>query len=219
MHDFRTGPLPDYLRAAITTMPLIAHGAAFELAVLELNGIKTSKNVFCKLTAPRLLTAGLRDSNDLGAVVKRHLGIDLPKQLGASDWGGMILTDQQLAYCRGDVVHLHPLQEALQEKLANPANEHGDGVKGVDLVRVSQLEMALIPLVADIRARGIKIDRPRLEQILSPTRPTRSSWRPSCGENSDHRSSTLPLQNSSLLLSRQWVWKSGTPTRKPFPPS
>ena len=31
----------------------------------------------------------------------------------------------------------------------------------------AQLEMALIPLVADIRVRGIKIDRPRLEQILS----------------------------------------------------
>ena len=116
VHDFRTGPLPDYLRAAIATMPLIAHGAAFDLAVLELNGIKTSKNVFCTLTASRLLTAGLRDSNDLGAVVKRHLGIDLPKQLGASDWGGMILTDQQLEYCRNDVVHLHRLQEALQDE-------------------------------------------------------------------------------------------------------
>ena len=95
VHDFRTGPLPDYLRAAIATNPLIAHGAAFDMAVLEANGIKTSRNAFCTLTASRSLTAGLRDSNDLGALVKRHLGIDLPKQLGTSDWGGMVLTEQQ----------------------------------------------------------------------------------------------------------------------------
>ena len=43
VHDFRKGPLPDELRAAIATMPLIAHGAAFDLAVLEANGIKTSR--------------------------------------------------------------------------------------------------------------------------------------------------------------------------------
>ena len=63
--------------------------------------------------------------------------------------------------------HLHGLQEVLQAHLANPGNEHGDGIEGVDLVRVSQLKMALIPLVTDVRVRGIKIDRPRLEQILS----------------------------------------------------
>jgi DNA polymerase-1 len=166
VHDFRKGPLPDYLRTAIATTPLLVHGAAFDLAVLEANGIKTSRDVFCTLTASRLLTVGLRDSNDLGAVVKRYLGLELPKELGASDWGGMFLTDQQIEYCRNDVIHLHRLCEALQVKLANPANEHGDGAEGVDLARVARLEMALIPLVVDIRLRGIKIDRSRLEQIL-----------------------------------------------------
>jgi hypothetical protein len=138
VHDFRKGPLPDYFRAAIATMPLIAHGAA-----------------------------GLQDSNDLGPTLKRHLGVEIPKELGHSDWGGMLLTDQQLEYCRNDVAHLHRLQEALQAKLANPADEHGDGTEGVDLVRVAALEMALIPLVTDIRLRGIKVDRGRLEQTLA----------------------------------------------------
>jgi DNA polymerase I-like protein with 3'-5' exonuclease and polymerase domains len=167
VHDFRKGSLPDELRAAIATCPLIAHGAAFDLAVLEANGIKTSQNLFCTLTASRLLTAGLPDSNDLGAALKRHLGLELPKELGRSDFGGMFLTDQQLEYCRNDVAHLHVLQEALQGKLANPADEHGDGVEGVDLVRVAALEMSLIPLVVDIQLRGIKVDRSRLEQTLA----------------------------------------------------
>ena len=79
----------------------------------------------------------------------------------------MFLTDQQLEYCRNDVVHLHRLHEVLQTKLANPANDDGDGVEGVDLARVAALEMSLIPLVVDIRLRGIKIDRSRLEQVLS----------------------------------------------------
>ena len=167
IHDFRKGPLPDYLRAAIATTPLIAHGAAFDLAVLQANGYATSKDIFCTLTASRLLTAGLRDSNDLGAVLRRHLGLEIPKELSISDFGGMFLTDDQLEYCRNDVTHLHRLREALQAKLVNPADEHGDGAEGVDLVRVGELEMALIPLMVDIRLRGIQVDRPRLEQILS----------------------------------------------------
>ncbi|MGB7838187.1 MAG: hypothetical protein WBL40_08765, partial [Terrimicrobiaceae bacterium] len=167
VHDCRTGPLPDYLRAAIATNPLIAHGAAFDMAVLEANGIQTSRTVFCTLTASRLLTAGLRDTNDLGAVVKRHLDIDLPKELGASDWGGMVLTDQQLAYCRNDVTHLHRLKDALEARLTNPVNEHGDGADNVDLRKVATLEMPLIPLVVDIRLHGIQVDRSRLEQVLS----------------------------------------------------
>ena len=166
VHDLRKDPLPDYLRTAIATMPLLAHGAAFDMAVLEASGIKTSGTAFCTLTASRLLTAGLRDSNDLGTVLKRHLGLELPKEFGASDWGGIFVTDEQLEYCRNDVAHLHALQRALQAKLANPANDDGDGVEGTDLMRVAALEMSLIPLVVDIRLRGIKVDRARLEQIL-----------------------------------------------------
>jgi DNA polymerase-1 len=167
VHDFRKGPLPDFLRAAIATTPLIAHGAAFDLAVLQANGYKTSSDVFCTLTVFRLLTAGLRASNDLRAVLKRHLGLDLPKELGGSDWGGLFLTEQQLEYCRNDVRHLHRLQAALQDKLENPVDEHGDGAEGVDLVRVARLEMSLIPIVVDARLRGIKVDRSRLEQTLT----------------------------------------------------
>ena len=172
VHDFRKGPLPNELRAAVATTPLIAHGAAFDLAVLESNAIKTSRNVFCTLTASRLLTAGLRDSNDLGAVVKRHLGIELAKELGGADWGGMLLTDDQLKYCENDVRHLHALRDALQNKLANPADENGDGAEGVDLLRVAALEMSLIPMVVDIRRRGIKVDRARLEQTLASYKAT-----------------------------------------------
>jgi DNA polymerase-1 len=166
VHDFRKGPLPDYLRAALATAPLLGHGLAFDLAVLQANGYKTSSDVFCTLTASRLLTAGLSDSNNLGPVLQRHLGLEIPKELGGCDWGGMLLTDAQLEYCRNDLLHLHRLQEALENKLANPGDANGDGAEGVNLVRIAQLEMGLIPLVVDIRLRGIKVDRTRLEQTL-----------------------------------------------------
>ena len=123
--------------------------------------------MFCTLTASRLLTAGLRDGNDLGEVVKRHLGIDLPKELGTSDWGGMVLTEEQLAYCLRDVKHLHRLKDVFQAKLANPVNEHGEGADSVDLVKVAALEMSLIPLVVDIRLRGVQVDRSRLQKCLA----------------------------------------------------
>ena len=38
IHDFRTGLLPDDLRTALATTPLLAHNAAFDLAVLQANG-------------------------------------------------------------------------------------------------------------------------------------------------------------------------------------
>lgn len=168
VHDFaRQGPLPDYLRAAIATQPLIAHGAGFDLAVLGANGYATSPEVFCTLTAGRLLSAGLPEDNDLGSLLKRHCQIELPKELGASDFGGLFLTQAQIEYCRNDVAHLHVATATLQQKLANPADGNGDGAEGVDLVRIAKLEMALIPLVVDIQLKGIRVDRAQLEKLLA----------------------------------------------------
>jgi hypothetical protein len=75
-------------------------------------------SVFCTLTASRLLANGTNADNDLAAVLRRYLAIDLPKDQGGSDWGAMILTDAQLEYARNDVLYLHPLKAALEGELA-----------------------------------------------------------------------------------------------------
>jgi DNA polymerase I-like protein with 3'-5' exonuclease and polymerase domains len=160
VHDLGKEPLPDGLREAIATRPLICHNALFDLAVLQAHGFKTSNEVFCTLTASRILTAGLRDSNELGAVLERHLGVKLPKELGASDFGGLFLTPAQLEYCANDVRYLGALREALSKELTAEQ-------EGVNLARVAAMEMALIPLVVDMRLRGVRVDRGRLETVLA----------------------------------------------------
>jgi DNA polymerase-1 len=158
VHDLNREPLPAELRQALKNQPLICHNALFDLAALKTNGYQTSADIFCTLTASRILTAGLHDANDLGAILERHLGIKVPKELGASDFGGMFLTADQIAYCENDVKHLGAAQVALQKALAVPED-------GVDLRKIAALEMALIPAVVDMRLRGIHVDRPKLEGV------------------------------------------------------
>ncbi len=156
------------LGRAIEGGVVVGHNLKFDLLWLrEKCGIKP-RHVFCTLTASRLLTAGSNEPNDLGAVLARHLDIRLPKDQGRSDWGGMALTPEQLAYSADDVRHLHALRAKLTEALA-----------AAGLQPVTDLEMALVPVVVEVEAAGFPVDRERLlaigkdaerEMVLAATR-------------------------------------------------
>jgi ribonuclease D len=51
------------------------------------------------------------------------LGIDLSKQMQSSDWGAPELSEAQLTYAAGDVLHLHRLREHLDGMLAREGRE------------------------------------------------------------------------------------------------
>src|SRR4029077_19400630 len=95
-YDLRTQQLPDHIRDALARHPLVVHNAGFDLGFLAAKLGIEPKAVFCTLTAARLLSNGTRLPNDLGAVLCRHLGIELPKDQGKTDWGAMFLAPTQL---------------------------------------------------------------------------------------------------------------------------
>jgi len=133
---------------------VVGHNLKFDLLWLLVKCDILPRKVFCTMTASRLLTAGGKDPNDLGAVIARHLGIRLPKDQGRSDWGGMILTPDQLRYSADDARHLHPLRSKLDAALAT-----------ADLGKVAELEMSLLPVVVEMEAAGFPVDRAALATI------------------------------------------------------
>jgi DNA polymerase-1 len=145
---------PAALAKLLQDRQLIVHNARFDLKWLLAKFALLPSNLFCTLTAARLLSNGSKLSNKLGDVLVRTLGINLPKDQGASDWGGMFLVQGQLAYAANDVRHLHALKDRQLEQL----RESG-------LEKVFELECALIPMVLRMETAGFGIDKPKLEQI------------------------------------------------------
>jgi DNA polymerase I len=145
--DLLSQPLPAEIREAVSRHPLVIHGAGFDLGFLFAKLGLVPDHTFCTLTASRLLANGTNADSDLGAVLRRYLAIDLPKDQGGSDWGVMLLTDAQLEYARNDVLYLHPLKATLEGELEQAG-----------LTRIFELESTLIPVVVQMEANGVAVD-------------------------------------------------------------
>ncbi len=142
------------LRPALETVEIIAHNAKFDLLWLRQKCGLRATSVFCTLTAARLLSAGTKPGNDLDKCLDRYLGIPAAPDHSRSDWGSMLLTEDQLAYAARDVAHLHDLAGVLRHELEMAA-----------LDAVGELEMGLVPVIVDMEAAGIAVDQARLREI------------------------------------------------------
>ena len=142
------------LKDALEGCEITAHNAKFDLLWLRVKcGLLTTK-VFCTLTTARLLTAGIRPGNNLDQCLERYCDIKPAADHSTSDWGGMVLTDAQLAYAARDVAHLYQLAAAQRELIIEAR-----------LDDVWQLEMRLLPAVVEIEASGIAVDLDRLKSL------------------------------------------------------
>ena len=149
------------LGRAIESVEVIAHNAKFDLLWLAVKTGLRPRRVFCTLTAARLLSAGTKPGNNLDQCLERFLGIAPAPDQSRSDWGGMFLTDDQLAYAARDVMHLHDLSGRLDAELG-----------GADLETVRTLEMELLPAIVAMEEAGIAMDKPRLQAIRDSSRET-----------------------------------------------
>ena len=145
---------PEALAKLLKDRQLIIHNARFDAKWLLVKFDILPESIFCTLTAARLLSNGSKLSNKLGDVIERELGIQLPKDQGASDWGGMFLVQDQLIYAANDVRHLH----ALKDRQLDQLRESG-------LEKVFDLECALLLVVLSMESAGFPVDKSRLEQI------------------------------------------------------
>ena len=92
------------------------HFARFDLAVLRRYLGVTAAPVYCTKVASKLART-FTDRHGLKDLCKDLLGVELSKQQQTSDWGAPELSEAQLRYAGGDVVHLHALRERLDAML------------------------------------------------------------------------------------------------------
>ncbi len=95
----------------------IFHFARFDVAVLYQSLGVMSAPIYCTKIASRL-TRTYTDRHGLKDLTRELIGIDLSKQQQSSDWAADELTTAQLEYAASDVLHLHRLKQALDERLA-----------------------------------------------------------------------------------------------------
>ncbi len=92
------------------------HFARFDIAVLRRYlGVRAAP-VYCTKVASKLART-FTDRHGLQDLCKDLLGVELSKEQQSSDWGAPELSEPQLRYACGDVLHLHALRERLDAML------------------------------------------------------------------------------------------------------
>ena len=93
------------------------HFGRFDIAVLyNAFGVVTAP-VWCTKIASKMVRT-FTDRQGLKYLLSELVGVDVSKQQQTSDWGAEVLTPAQLDYAASDVLHLHPLMLALEQRLA-----------------------------------------------------------------------------------------------------
>ncbi|MBM4274065.1 MAG: bifunctional 3'-5' exonuclease/DNA polymerase [Deltaproteobacteria bacterium] len=125
----------------------VFHNAKFDLKFLERAGLQVVGPFFDTMLAEQILMAGRTGMEfKLKDLTKRHLGLELPKELQTSDWAGD-LTLAQLAYAARDARVLLDLRAKLRPQLIK-----------AELVETARLEFACLPAVVDMELNGMKLD-------------------------------------------------------------
>jgi len=105
--------------ARLLTNPAITkilHFARFDVGMLKYSlGISVAP-LWCTKIASRLVRT-YTDRHGLKELAKEILGFEISKQQQSSDWGAGELSEAQLEYAASDVLHLHVIKTALEERL------------------------------------------------------------------------------------------------------
>lgn len=111
------GPMAEILRDR--SVVKVFHNARFDLDFLASAGLAV-ENVFCTMTAEKLITKGANQSASLSETLYRYFAIDIDKTLRKRfnrNWNG-IWTDELVDYALSDVVHLPRLMTEQNQWLA-----------------------------------------------------------------------------------------------------
>ena len=134
LSDIDLAPLGD----ALSGVPLLLHGAAMDLQILQRTlGLRPGP-VFDTQVAAGFVGDGYPIR--LQELVRRHLGRHLPKTETLSDWSQRPLSDEQLRYAADDVLLLGPLADAIRAAL------DARGTAGIAAACMQEMaERALVP--------------------------------------------------------------------------
>lgn len=123
------------------------NGTAFDDLFLAANGVDVFKPTLRDTLVAELVTikTARRDTRvSLQSSVKRRTGVQLNKSIDHRTWMQPTLTEEQLAYAGGDVVHLPALY-----------SEQRSAVRGTPQERALDTEEALIPAVIRTTLNGL----------------------------------------------------------------
>ena len=111
-------PAPNLTRLLADPAVLkLFHFGRFDIAALQAGLGVTTAPVWCTKIASKLVRT-FTDRHGLKYLLQDLVGVDISKQQQTSDWGAPELTPAQLDYAASDVLYLHRLKAALEEKLA-----------------------------------------------------------------------------------------------------
>src|SRR3954449_9889126 len=109
------GPRAEVL--ADPAIEIVLHAGRQDVAILRREWKTTFTNVFDTQVAAGF--AGFSAQAGYNGLLHDVLRIRLPKTASFTRWDARPLTDEQLAYARGDVEHLLPLADEIQRRLAD----------------------------------------------------------------------------------------------------
>lgn len=92
------------------------HFGRFDIAALSRAFGVTTAPVWCTKIASKLIRT-FTDRHGLKYLLADLVGVDVSKQQQTSDWGAAKLTEAQKEYAASDVLYLHALKIALEERL------------------------------------------------------------------------------------------------------
>lgn len=98
------------------------HFGRFDIALLGRYLGVTARPVYCTKIASRFART-FTDRHGLRDLCRDLLGVEISKAQQSSDWGAETLSEAQLHYAAGDVLHLHRLKEQLDAMLAREGRD------------------------------------------------------------------------------------------------
>lgn len=118
------------------------HFGRFDIAVMKRAFGVTAAPVWCTKIASKLIRT-FTDRHGLKYLLADLVGVDVSKQQQTSDWGAAGLTEAQKEYAASDVLYLHALKSALEERLARE-----------DRLELAQRLFAFLPTRAEMDLLG-----------------------------------------------------------------
>lgn len=92
------------------------HFGRFDIAALYHTFGAVTAPVYCTKIASKLIRT-YTDRHGLKYLLQELLGVDISKQQQTSDWGAQTLSEAQVDYAASDVLYLHRLRDALNDRL------------------------------------------------------------------------------------------------------
>lgn len=167
---------PDYMDTLLamcedSNIVKIFHNAKFDLSFVRAHAKRRVRynNIYDTMLSEQVLTAGWSypywDKKEgeikkrmpeysLAALVMKHLGFKLDKDMQRSNWGSKELTDEQLKYAARDVEVLPQLYE-IQMKL----------LEMNQLKHIAELEFATLGPIIEIEYNGMPVDWQEAENL------------------------------------------------------